>query len=154
MVNKACIVFYKSALLFEQRLTWFNWKGCEWQLRFFGLTYAFCSTIIGSLNPLLKLSLIKSIILSVIVSNHAIVTFLQIMCLPVEFLNAKKLAMQILSTLIVRQHDIAPTGEVLAHFYRLLHTTIVHEKGVSLFCDASLASLHFLHILIDWVLNH
>uniref|UniRef100_A0A0X3PIQ9 Rap-GAP domain-containing protein n=4 Tax=Schistocephalus solidus TaxID=70667 RepID=A0A0X3PIQ9_SCHSO len=63
---------------------------------------------------------------------------LKILDLPNDFRDAKKRAMHILSTVIVRQHDVEPTGELLGQFYRQLHYILTQNDDV-LTCEAFLS---------------
>nr|VZI10042.1 unnamed protein product [Spirometra erinaceieuropaei] len=67
-----------------------------------------------------------------------VVCVLQILDLPNDFRDAKKRAMHILSTVIVRQHDTELDGELLGQFYRQLHCILTQNDDV-LACEAFLS---------------
>lgn len=57
---------------------------------------------------------------------------LQVLQAAPEFTEAKKWAIGIMQKTIVTQHDVEPSDEMLAQFYRVLHQSLVVKEKVSM----------------------
>lgn len=53
--------------------------------------------------------------------------------MPSEFIEGKKLAISILKKILIAQHDLEPSEELLAQFYRILHHLLTQKECVSIY---------------------
>lgn len=49
-----------------------------------------------------------------------------------EFIEGKKRAIGILKKILIVQHDLEPSEELLAQFYRILHHLLTQKECVSI----------------------
>lgn len=63
--------------------------------------------------------------------NYLVPVYLKVLQLPNEYVEAKKVAISILRKTLIPQHDLEPSGEMLAQFYRILHILLTNKSCVS-----------------------
>ncbi|VDM17756.1 unnamed protein product [Hydatigera taeniaeformis] len=64
--------------------------------------------------------------------DYLVPVYLKVLQMSSEFVEGKKLALSILRKILIAQHDIEPSEELLAQFYRILHHLLTQKECVNI----------------------